>query len=312
MDTNEIKEVIREEIRSTMKDLMKQLKEDILKEVDEKCERKLDIIREEIQEVRRERDRTNKEVDMKLNVLNNRMNNMEEYSRHENVIIRGIKYQEEEKFEELVAKVTEVAKKLRVDLNKSEISTAHRLPSKSRNTPPPVIVRVTNRWKKEELIAASKQYRIKDVYITHQLTPFKYGLLKEALELKRKEAVKYVWTTGNRIMVRRSESEEAVQIMNIRSLMKFGWKDDVEIGSEKTQEDSGTEEEGNDTEEEKSEDEQTEGTGGRKTAKQRATQMQRQKQDTIFNKMMSASGSITEKKKEAKTMKTRNTSKRAN
>lgn len=254
MDAKEIKEIIREEIRSTVKELMKELKEEMSKEIDEKYKGKIDDMREEINDVREDQTRVNKEIKTEINSLWDRMHKMEEYSRHENVIIRGIRYKEEETVDELISKVIDVAKKLKTDLNRSEISTTHRLPTKSRNTPPPVIVRVTNRWKKEELIAASKQYRLKDIFITHQLTPYKYRLLKEAIELKRKEVVKYVWTAGNRIMVRRNEGEEATQIVNVQSLMKLGWNDEGETASQKTQDDGETDLDGSDAESKKSED----------------------------------------------------------
>ena len=258
MQPEEIKSIIRNEIRATMKDsmkdLMREMKEEMMQEIEEKCDEKIEAVREEINEIREEQSKDKEEVATEINKIWNNIGRLEEYSRNENIIIRGIKYSDEENCEELILKTIGVAKKLKIELKKSYISAIHRLPTRSRNTPPPTIVRVTNRWKKEELIAASKEHRLKDIYITNQLTPFKYGLLKEALDLKRNKIVKYVWTAGNKIMARKNDGEEAVQIMNVKSLMKFGWKENEDNDEQINHDEENNEEDESDSESKKSEE----------------------------------------------------------
>jgi len=171
-----------------------------------------------------------------------RVERLEEYTRKENVIIRGIEMAGEGEEKELLQKVKEVANSLDVELQDRHISTVHRLSTRATKRPPPVVVRLVNRWKKEELIAASKQKKMKRIFISNQLTPEKLKLLRRAFDLKRENVVNYVWTMGSKLMVRKNEVDEAIQIVDMDMLKRLGWKEEMERNWRRKGDDVGIEE----------------------------------------------------------------------
>ena len=110
MKPEEIKDVIREEIRSSMKELMNEIKDEMIKQIEEKCEEKINEVREEINAIREEQKRANDEGKNDIGGLWHRMDKMEEYSRKENIVIRGIEDEEDETMNELVSKVKRLRK----------------------------------------------------------------------------------------------------------------------------------------------------------------------------------------------------------
>ena len=70
----------------------------------------------------------NGEVRNKMKNLWNRMEKMEEYTHHENMIISGIRYEKDDDMDSLMSKMIGVATKLKTELKNEYINTAHRLP----------------------------------------------------------------------------------------------------------------------------------------------------------------------------------------
>ncbi|XP_065203980.1 uncharacterized protein LOC135834071 [Planococcus citri] len=98
----------------------------------------------------------NKELKKTCDNLQDKVNDLDQYSRIENVIINGIPQKDDENIRQVV---TLVAEKLNVTLHECDISTAHRLPSKPDRIPA-IIVRLNNRDKKSELVINSRKLRI--------------------------------------------------------------------------------------------------------------------------------------------------------
>jgi len=218
MNPTELKEIIREEIRASFKEIEKQWSEKF-SEVREEIE----VMKEEIKEIKK----VTSEIEDSTNELYNKVDQLEEYTRLENVIISGVEYEDDENLEALMGKTIKIARELGVTMNITDISAIHRLYTRNVKYPPPIIVRLVNRWKKEQLISASKQKKMQGIYITNQLTPVKLDLLKKTKDLKRNGVVKYVWTAGNKILVRRSEKEESILISSMDTLIELGWKEEM-------------------------------------------------------------------------------------
>lgn len=88
---------------------------------------------------------------------------LQQYSRAENMEILGIPTKEDENVYDLIR---DVAVKLGVNLVIKDISIAHRIPVKEGRIPP-IIVKFTNRYKKEEFISASRKKKLK----VHEVFP---------------------------------------------------------------------------------------------------------------------------------------------
>lgn len=142
----------------------------------------------------------------KLNTLKSNLDDLEQYIRQECLKLKGIPVSKDKDTDEIVQSI---GKLLDVEIDKSDISTSHRLPQfKPRNlsssanqrpTPPTIIVKFTNPNIRDELYSARfnlKNYDTSDIglgrlaenkiFIQESLTATKRKLFKQALELRKK------------------------------------------------------------------------------------------------------------------------------
>ncbi|XP_052129407.1 uncharacterized protein LOC127750851 [Frankliniella occidentalis] len=138
-----------------------------------------------------------------------------EYSRRNNLEIHGIPFQAGEDVIDLVIKV---ASEIEVELNPDQIDVAHRLPTKSKAKPPPIICKFVNRWKKEAIMKAriNKVITAKNlgfessdlrVFINENLTPEKRILAMETRRFFNNKGCT-VWTSNGNIIVAKKLSKE--------------------------------------------------------------------------------------------------------
>ncbi|KAK4327300.1 hypothetical protein Pmani_002241 [Petrolisthes manimaculis] len=101
---------------------------------------------------------------------------MEQYSRRENVRIKGIRCTEGE---DVTATVIKVAEDNGVTLIQADISVCHRIGTSSdANRPKPIIVRLAKREKKIELMKNKKKLN-RGIYIDEDLTKMRSKMLYE-------------------------------------------------------------------------------------------------------------------------------------
>ena len=127
MNPTELKEIIREEIRASFKEIEKQWSEKF-SEVREEIE----VMKEEIKEIKK----VTSEIEDSTNELYNKVDQLEEYTRLENVIIRGVEYEDDENLEALMGKTIKIARELGVTMNITDISAIHRLYTRNVKYPP--------------------------------------------------------------------------------------------------------------------------------------------------------------------------------
>ena len=174
---------------------------------------------------------------------------LEEYGRRENLEIHGIPLADNEDTGKIVQNV---AKTLKVQLSKSDISTSHRLfnfnlneqhqklfnhhdqqPSAvRRNQPPPIIVRFCDRDKRNEMF--SKQLKLKSVSneinpkpnaeilaIRENLTKFRKFLFSEANKVKHALCYQFLWTQQGQILLRKNSTSRIIKISNLNDLARI-------------------------------------------------------------------------------------------
>ena len=85
------------------------------------------------------------------------MDNLESYTRRNNIVIHGIPIQDDNN---PIAVSLKVCEAIGVKLEANEIDAAHRLPKSKKlpeTTPPPFIMKLVSRFKKEEIVSMAKE-----------------------------------------------------------------------------------------------------------------------------------------------------------
>lgn len=208
---------------------LKSMMEDVkaIKDTVTKTEEKIDSFTTELDKLKLENAENKtkiEELSKQNRELSSALNDLEQYSRIDNVIINGIPNTEGENIHEVII---DIAKNLEVNLNEYEINTAHRLYA-NKDKIPAIIVRLNNRNKKQQLIKNSKRIRLHGknlnmepavpIYVSEHLSPHTLSIYKSAMELKNKGIITYVWIKDSKIFIREDENGQSRRIKDINDL----------------------------------------------------------------------------------------------
>jgi len=111
------------------------------------------------------------DLNSKFNSTELKLDGFEQYGRRENLEIHGVPLKNGENTNDIVMKLAE---NLNVKLDNRDISTSHRLltngiSDSKLNSPPPIIVKFSNRDKRNEIY--NKQSKVNDLATTSSATP---------------------------------------------------------------------------------------------------------------------------------------------
>ena len=131
-----------------------------------------------------------KEREQRLDDVEARHDDLEQYTRKFNLVIHGIAEREEKDNAE---NVIELGKFLNVNLTRGDIDIAHRLNTKSKTEPPPIIARFASYNAKNKLYKARSYLRNVtshglgpgNIYINENLTSWRTELLKEVRKVRK-------------------------------------------------------------------------------------------------------------------------------
>ena len=113
---------------------------------------------------------------------------------------------------------------LKLNINQYDISIAHRLKASANDKCRPIIVRFTNRRARESVLRAKKSLKTANlpnpVYITEQLTKAADSLYFEARKRLREKKLSAAWTFNGQVFVKFSEdaAEKATVVKVLRDL----------------------------------------------------------------------------------------------
>lgn len=157
-------------------------------------------------------------------MLSEQVNELEQYSRIDNIIISGVPYEPNENIQEIV---TSIAKNLEVEINEHDINAVHRL-SANKDKIPSIIVRLNSRMKKQKLIQNSKRKRLHGknlnmnpavpIYVSEHMSANTMSIFRKAMELKSQGAISYAWVKEGKIYIRENENDPARRIKDIQDL----------------------------------------------------------------------------------------------
>lgn len=165
-------------------------------------------------------------------------NTQDQFSRQNNVEISGIPSTSGENLYSLLNNLCTV---VGYKLSDTDIDTIHRVRpyrtdyehGKQPIRHPSIIVRFTQRRRKEQLIAAVRarrglttadigmQGRAFNLYVGDHLTPTNKLLLKRVRELKMEKNYTYVWVKDCKIFIRKNDSSNIIRILKESDLLKI-------------------------------------------------------------------------------------------
>uniref|UniRef100_A0A8D9B0F7 FP protein C-terminal domain-containing protein n=1 Tax=Cacopsylla melanoneura TaxID=428564 RepID=A0A8D9B0F7_9HEMI len=163
-----------------------------------------------------------------------KMNEMEQYSRRSNVQINNIPPVANEDIGKILC---EMGKKIGVNLDYNvDIQAAHRVPSQRENSKP-IIVKFTNRTKRDEFLVAAKKSKLdcsqmdatkellfsanSKIFVNEHLSPDNKKLFYEARKCVREKKIKSARTKNGKILVQRDDNSQPMVIRDMLDLTPF-------------------------------------------------------------------------------------------
>lgn len=209
-----------------IKNSLKSLSEDVVA-VRTQQEKLLFLLEEEVKQLRLQ----NSEKDRQIAQLEQRVDELEQYSRINDVIIAGIKIRprsyaravnpdselselDTQSVEQQVASFFE-SKGIELDLE--DIEACHPLPTRNLR-PPAVILRFTNRKKKISLLKQGRKLKGTDVYINEHLTKRNADIARKARQLKKQRKIQQTWVSNCKIFIKLNGTPEEAKVLVVRNL----------------------------------------------------------------------------------------------
>ena len=175
--------------------------------------------------------------DKKIQDLEKRVEELEQYTRQDEVVITGLKTRhksyarathsdeildsQDAPHEELISLEKQVSdfivSKMGVELNDSDISACHTLPSKS--SVPKILIKFTNRKIKTSVMRQGKRLKGTNVFVNEHLTSKNSKLAATARQLRKERKILNTWTRNCKVFVKLLGTGDQVKI--IREMEDF-------------------------------------------------------------------------------------------
>jgi archaellum component FlaC len=168
----------------------------------------------------------NENLSQRVNELEGRMNDIEQYSRICNLEIRGVPVTTGENVFAILEKIAEV---LKIDFLRDCISTCHRLPApttRDSRLHPAIVVQFTSRTTKARWLTAAKSTKMtaKDlspnfndgpVFINEHLTVHNKAVLARARRLVKSGTLAFAWCKDGKLFVRKTATSPVVRVWRV-------------------------------------------------------------------------------------------------
>lgn len=168
----------------------------------------------------------NRELEIENQQLHQRVDELEQYQRLNNLEIKGLPSDCNE-----TTVIKEIVNKLGETLDEKDIDVCHKvkIPNSAEKN---VIVRFTRRSKRNAVLAKARKARLtteslgfdgpsKAVYINEHLTAKNKRLLGAAVARKKATGWKFVWTTDGKVLARRCESAPIIHITSLSDVERM-------------------------------------------------------------------------------------------
>lgn len=162
-------------------------------------------------------------------ILQHKINQLEQYSRANNIEIRGLPMTKDEN---CVAVLQSIGTKINCPLNANDIDISHRVPTANK-CQTNLIVKFVTRTKKLEFQKKAQMARLNTnslgymnekqspVFFNDHLSPFNKKLFAEALRLKKEKNWRFLWTDQGVIKARRDTGTPVFRLLTTDDLKAF-------------------------------------------------------------------------------------------
>ncbi|KAI4462955.1 l1 transposable element-related [Holotrichia oblita] len=177
------------------------------------------------------------EVKAECQLLRQEVENLNQYTRINNVEICGVP---EVKNENLVAIVKKIGEVCNVGLADGDIDACHRVfrypaASSSQPTAPKnIIVKFVNRTRKHDLLAAVRKNKLpglnasllgfnneNKIFVNDHLSPYNKILLRKCKQFCKTAQYKYCWVADCKIFIKKSDTARAIRVLDENILGKL-------------------------------------------------------------------------------------------
>ena len=167
-----------------------------------------------------------KEIEHRLDNVEARHDDLEQYTWKFNLVIHGIAEREKEDNAE---NIIELGKLLNVNLTQGDIYIVHRLNTKSKTEPHPIIVRFASYNAKNKLYKArsylrnvtSHDLRPGKIFFIENLTSWRTELFKEVKKVRKTYHNGKAWTVDGKIFFKPEPTSKAQRIDSYEDLSKM-------------------------------------------------------------------------------------------
>ncbi|KAI5718811.1 hypothetical protein M8J76_000589 [Diaphorina citri] len=145
---------------------------------------------------------------------------LQQRSRLNNIIINGVR---QEKNEDVYKLVENLGKTLGIMDPIKDIQIAHRVSTTKKDKIKPIVVRMANSSTRDKWTNAyrKKQLWQQNIYINEHLTKKNQQLLFKCKQLKQTHNFKYVWVKDCKVLVRKDENARIIAIRNEKDLSRI-------------------------------------------------------------------------------------------
>lgn len=158
-----------------------------------------------------------KEKDATIAELRVNVSSLEQYSRRNNVEIRGLRTTPNE---DLLKEINVLAGRLRLpEVAALDTESIHRLPVRE-GMVPPILIRFTHRSTRDLWLSKRTTLRNENIYVNENLTKHVKALFWKTKQLAREHSYKFVWTRNGKIFVRQKEGAAVIRIEHEEDLRK--------------------------------------------------------------------------------------------
>ena len=190
----------------------------------------------------------NMEKDTKITLLENRVDDLEQYSRMNDLIISGLRTKHrsyaraaaasedtaagrqgtdasEDDRESLEQQVLCFLESKGISVDSGDIEACHTLHSKNKTVAPAIIIWFTNRKNKQAIIRQGRKLKGTDVYINEHLTKKNADIARKARILRKQNKIQATWTSNCKVFIKLNgtthESAEVFPVRDVTELDKF-------------------------------------------------------------------------------------------
>lgn len=176
----------------------------------------------------------NAEKDRRLAYLENRMADLEQYTRMNDVIITGLRIKPrsyaravtadnvggpgEEDVNSTEHQVVTFLRSKGVEVDYNNIEACHPLPRKNDSDKPAIIVRFANRKHKTALLKQGKKLKGSDVFMNEHLIKRNADIARKARYLRKQGKIQNTWTTNCKVFIKLNGTPEQAKVLVIRNM----------------------------------------------------------------------------------------------